>query len=73
MPDAGPARALPTWLRIVAVGGGVVLMVGLVALVGLLVPPVGEAIRGAPVVVVVLVVGTALVLGTTIRAALRRR
>jgi hypothetical protein len=73
MPEPGPARRLPAWLRIVAVGGGVVLVVGLVALVGLLVPPVGEAIQRAPVVVVVLVVGTVLVLGTTIRAALRRR
>jgi hypothetical protein len=67
------ARPIPAWLKVVAVGGGVVLVVGLVALVGLLVPPVGQAIRGAPVVVVVLVVGTVLVLGTTIRAALRRR
>ena len=41
----GPARTLPTWLKVVAVGGGVVLVVGLVALVGLLVPPVGEAIQ----------------------------
>ena len=73
MPDAGAARTLPTWLKVVAVGGGVVLVVGLIALVGLLVPPVGEAIRGAPVVDVVLVVGTVVVLGTTIRAALRRR
>ncbi len=64
---------LPTWSKVVAVGVGVVLVVGLVALVALLVPPVGEAIRGAPVVVVVLIVGTVLVLGTTIRAALRRR
>ena len=59
--------------KVVAVGGVVVVVVGLVALIGLLVPPVGEAIKTAPVVVVVLVVGTALVLGTTIRAALRRR
>jgi len=66
-------RVLPTWLKVVAAGGGVVLVVGLVALAGLLVPAVGEAIRGAPVVVVVLVVGTVLVLGSTIRAALRRR
>ena len=51
------------------------LVVGLVALIGLIVPPVGEAIRQAPVVVIVLVVGTVLVLATTIRghaaAALR--
>ena len=73
MRDASPARPLPTWLKVLAVGGGVVLVVGLVALIGLLVPPVGEAIQGAPVVVVVLVVGTVVVLGSTIRAALRRR
>jgi hypothetical protein len=67
------SRPLPTWLKVIAAGAGVVLVVGLVALVGLLVPPVGEAIRQAPIVVIVLVVGTVLVLGTTIRAALRRR
>ena len=49
------------------------LAVGLVALVALLVPPVGEAVRQAPVVVIVLVVGTVAVLWTTIRAATRRR
>lgn len=64
---------MPTWLKVLAAAAGVVLVVGLIALVGLLVPPVGEAIRDAPVVVVVLVVGTVVVLGTTIRAALRRR
>ena len=64
---------LPTWSKVVAVGVGVVLVVGLVALVALLVPPVGEAIRSAPVVVILLIVVTVLVLGTTIRAALRRR
>jgi hypothetical protein len=64
---------LPTWSKVVVVGSGVVLAVGLVALVALLVPPVGEAIRDAPVIVVVLVLGTLLVLGTTLRAALRRR
>jgi len=64
---------LPTWSKVVVVGSGVVLAVGLVALVALLVPPVGEAIRDAPVIVIVLVLGTLLVLGTTLRAALRRR
>ena len=67
------SRRLPTWLKVAATGGGVIVVVGLVALLGLLVPPVGDAIRQAPVVVVVLVVGTILVLGSTIRAALRRR
>ena len=43
-------------------GVGVVLVVGLVALVGLIVPPVGEAIRQAPIIVIVLVVGTVAVL-----------
>jgi ABC-type Fe3+-siderophore transport system permease subunit len=66
-------RTLPTWLKVIVLGACVVLAVGLVALIGLLVPPIGEAIRGAPVVVVVLVVGTVLVLGSTIRATLRRR
>jgi hypothetical protein len=66
-------RVLPTWLKVIAAGAGAVLVVGLVALLGLLVPPIGEAIRQAPIVVIVLVVGTVLVLGTTIRAALRRR
>ncbi len=66
-------RPLPTWLKVVAIGAGVVLAVGLVALVALLVPPVGEAVRQAPVVVIVLVVGTVVVLWTTIRAAMRRR
>ncbi|MET1232154.1 MAG: hypothetical protein ABWY52_04815 [Candidatus Limnocylindrales bacterium] len=66
-------RTLPTWLKVVIVGGGVVLVVGLVALVGLLVAPVGDAIRQAPVIVIVLVVGTVLVLATTIRAGMRRR
>ena len=66
-------RPVPTWLKVVAVGGGVVSAVAVVALIALLVPPIGEAIRSAPVVVVVLVVGTLLVLGSTIRAALRRR
>ena len=64
---------MPTLARIVAVAAGVVLIVGFVALVALLVPPVGEAIRSGPVIVVVLVVGTLFVLATTIRAALRRR
>jgi hypothetical protein len=73
MPETGSARTLPTWLKVLAVGVGVVLVVGLIALLGLLVPPVGEAIQGAPVMVVVLVVGTLVVLGMTIRAALRRR
>jgi hypothetical protein len=67
------SRASPAWLKVIAAGAGVVLSVGLVALLGLLLPPIGEAIRQAPVVVIVLVVGTVLVLGTTIRAALRRR
>jgi hypothetical protein len=67
------SRALPTWLKVVVAGGGVIVVVGLVALLGLLVPRVGEAIREAPVVVVVLVIGTAIVLGGTIRAGLRRR
>jgi Na+/melibiose symporter-like transporter len=66
-------RSLPTWAKVVALGGAVVLAVGLVALVALLVPPIGDAIRGAPVVVVVLVVGTVVVLWTTIRSTLRRR
>ncbi len=66
-------RTLPTWLKVVVVGGGVVLVVGLVALIGLIVPPVGEAIRQAPIIVIVLVVGTVLVLATTIRATMRRR
>lgn len=66
-------RTLPTWLKVVLAGAGVVLVVGLVALVGLIVPPVGEAIRQAPIIVIVLVVGTVLVLATTIRATLRRR
>ena len=66
-------RRLPTWLKVVVAGGGVVLVVGLVALIGLIVPPVGEAIRQAPIIVIVLVVGTVLVLATTIRATLRRR
>ena len=64
---------LPVWSKVVLVGIGVVVAVGLVALLAVLVPPVGEAIRSAPVVVVVLIAGTVLVLGTTIRAALRRR
>jgi len=64
---------MPMWARIAAVAAGVVLVVGFVALVALLVPPVGEAIRSGPVIVVVLVVGTLYVLATTIRAALRRR
>lgn len=54
-------------------GAGVVLVVGFVALIALLVPPIGEAIRGAPVMVIVLVVGTVVVLGATIRSATRRR
>jgi hypothetical protein len=66
-------RTMPTWLKVVIVGCGVVLVVGLVALVGLLVAPVGAAIRQAPVIVIVLVVGTVIVLATTIRAGLRRR
>ena len=66
-------RPLPSWLRVLAIAAGVVLAVGLVALVALLVPPVGEAVRQAPVVVIVLVVGTVAVLWTTIRAAMRRR
>jgi uncharacterized membrane protein YqjE len=65
-------RPLPSWLKVLAIGVGVVLAVGLVALVALLVPPVGEAVRQAPVVVIVLVVGTVAVLWTTIRAATRR-
>jgi uncharacterized membrane protein YqjE len=65
-------RPLPSWLKVLAIGVGVVLAVGLVALVTLLVPPVGEAVRQAPVVVIVLVVGTVAVLWTTIRAATRR-
>ena len=65
-------RRLPSWLKVLAIAGGVVLAVGLVALVALLVPPVGEAVRQAPVVVIVLVVGTVVVLWTTIRAATRR-
>ena len=65
-------RRLPSWLRVLAIAAGVVLTVGLVALVALLVPPVGEAVRQAPVVVIVLVVGTVVVLWTTIRAATRR-
>ncbi|HEY8198424.1 MAG TPA: hypothetical protein VIF44_01530 [Candidatus Limnocylindrales bacterium] len=65
-------RPLPSWLKVLAVSVGVVLAVGLVALVTLLVPPVGEAVRQAPVVVIVLVVGTVAVLWTTIRAATRR-
>ena len=66
-------RPLPSWLKVLAIAAGVVLAVGLVALVALLVPPVGEAVRQAPVVVIVLVVGTVAVLWTTIRAAMRRR
>ena len=63
---------MPTWARIGAITAGVVLVVGLVALIALVVPPVGEAFRDAPVIVIVLVIGTVLVLATTIRAALRR-
>ena len=66
-------RQLPSWLKVLAIALGVVLAVGLVALVALLVPPVGEAVRQAPVVVIVLVVGTVAVLWTTIRAATRGR
>jgi len=66
-------RGLPTWSKVIAVGAGVVLVVGFVALIALLVPPIGEAIRGAPVMVIVLVVGTVVVLGATIRSATRRR
>ncbi len=66
-------RPLPTWLKVAAIAAGVVLAVGLVALVALLVPPVGDAVRQAPIVVIVLVVGTVAVLWTTIRAATRRR
>jgi uncharacterized membrane protein YqjE len=67
------ARQLPSWLKVLAIAAGVMLAVGLVALVALLVPPVGEAVRQAPIVVIVLVVGTVGVLWTTIRAATRRR
>ena len=66
-------RPLPPWLKVLGIAVVVVLAVGLVALVALLVPPVGEAVRQAPVVVIVLVVGTVVVLWTTIRAATRRR
>ena len=66
-------RPLPPWLKVLAIAAGVVLAVGLIALVALLVPPVGDAVRQAPVVVIVLVVGTLAVLWTTIRAATRRR
>ena len=65
-------RSLPTWLRVVLLASLAVLVVGAVALLALLVPPVGEAIRGAPVVVAVLVVGTVAVLALTVRASLRR-
>ncbi|HVQ22316.1 MAG TPA: hypothetical protein VMT36_03520 [Candidatus Saccharimonadia bacterium] len=67
------AGQLPPWLKVLGIAAGVVLAVGLVALVALLVPPVGDAVRRAPVMVVVLVVGTVAVLWTTIRAAMRRR
>jgi len=66
-------RPLPSWLKVLAIAVGIVLAVGLVALVALFVPPVGEAVRQAPIVVIVLVVGTVAVLWTTIRAAMRRR
>jgi uncharacterized membrane protein YqjE len=65
-------RPWPSWLKVLAIALGVVLAVGLVALVALLVPPFGEAVRQAPVVVIVLVVGTVAVLWTTIRATMRR-
>jgi hypothetical protein len=66
-------RPWPSWLKVLVIAVGVVLAVALVALVALFVPPVGEAVRQAPVVVIVLVVGTVAVLWTTIRAAMRRR
>lgn len=66
-------RPLPSWLKVLAIGVFVVLAVGLIALVALFIPPIGEAVRRAPVVVIVLVVGTVAVLWTTIRAAMRRR
>ena len=66
-------RPVPPWLKVVGIAAAIVLAVGLVALVALLVPPVGAAVRQAPVVVIVLVVGTVAVLWTTIRAAMRRR
>ena len=65
-------RPWPSWLKVLVITVGVLLAVALVALVALFVPPVGEAVRQAPVVVIVLVVGTVAVLWTTIRAAMRR-
>lgn len=82
MPDPDDAAASqPTekmssgrsaWLKVLAIGIGVVAVVGAVALLAQVVAPVGVAIREGPVVVAVLVVGTVLVLALAIRAAAGR-
>ncbi|HEY8169148.1 MAG: hypothetical protein ACHQ02_03040 [Candidatus Limnocylindrales bacterium] len=66
-------RPLPAWLKVLAIGAVVVLTVGAAALLAIVVPPVGDAVRQAPVVVIVLIAGTLLVLGATIRGSIRRR
>ena len=67
------ARPLPSWLKALGLGLAVVLVVGGLAILAALVPPLGDAVARSPVTIVVLIVGTVLVLGATIRSTLRRR
>jgi len=59
--------------QVLLAAAAVVLGVGALALLALLVPPVGDVLRRAPVVVVGLVVVTLAVLIGSIRASLGRR
>jgi len=71
MNEPAPRRVRDRQVFLVA--AAVVLGVGGVALLALLVPPVGDILRTAPVVVAVLVVVTLAVLVGSIRASLGRR
>ncbi len=65
---AGPGRS-PGWREVLAVAVAVLAVVFAVEILSSLLPPVGEAFRGLPVTIVVLVVGT---VGLLVLLALRR-
>ena len=69
MSDPTPVRDR----RVLAIGALIVVAVLAVELLGLLIPPFGEAMRQAPIVVVVLVVVTTGVLAASVIGTLRRR